>query len=69
MNDQLQQNSDEINKIIFPSSSPRYMKADKLDIVDIKGAQSSTNKVQKLYSIRDHINVNDINDEARIYKA
>ncbi len=41
------------------------MKADKLDIVDIKGAQSTTNHHQKKFQIRDHINVNDILEEAR----
>jgi hypothetical protein len=44
------------------------MKADKLDIKDIKGSQSTTNQKAKIYQIRDHINVNDIVEEARFYK-
>jgi hypothetical protein len=48
-----------------PSSSPRAMKINKLDIVDIPGAQAATNAKQKIYSIRDHINVNDIIEEGK----
>jgi 5-methylcytosine-specific restriction endonuclease McrBC GTP-binding regulatory subunit McrB len=44
------------------------MKADKLDIQDIKGTQSTTNNKQKQFQVRDHINVNDIVEEARIFK-
>jgi hypothetical protein len=41
------------------------MKISKLDIQDIPGAQAATNAKQKLYSIRDHINVNDIIEEGK----
>ena len=41
------------------------MKANKLDIVDIPGAQSFTNPKAKNYQIRDHINVNDIIEEGK----
>jgi hypothetical protein len=44
------------------------MKSDKLDIKDIPGSQSTTNGKQKKFQGRDHINVNDINDEAHFYK-
>jgi hypothetical protein len=36
-----------------------------LNIKDIGGAQSSTFKLAKKFSVRDHINVNDINEEGR----
>lgn len=55
-------------RLVHPSSSPRYMKSDKLDIKDIPGSQSTTNGKQKKFQGRDHINVNDINDEAHFYK-
>ena len=48
-----------------PVPSPRTYKADKLDIVDIGGAQSSTFKMAKKFSVRDHINVNDIIEEGK----
>ena len=48
-----------------PVPSPRTYKADKLDIKDIGGAQSTTFKMAKKFSVRDHINVNDIIEEGR----
>jgi hypothetical protein len=44
------------------------MKADKLDIKDIRGTQANTNPKQKVFQVRDHINVNDIIEEARTFK-
>ena len=57
--------SQPFTEIMQPSSSPRAMKINKLDIVDIPGAQTATNAKQKIYSIRDHINVNDIIEEGK----
>lgn len=53
---------------MHPSKSPRYMKANKLDIVDIPGAQSVTNPKAKIFQVRDHINVNDIIEEGKQFR-
>ena len=45
--------------------SPRTYQADKLNIKDIGGAQTSTFKLAKKFSVRDHINVNDIIEEGK----
>lgn len=44
------------------------MKANKLDIVDIPGAQSVTNPKAKIFQVRDHINVNDIIEEGKQFR-
>lgn len=61
-------NQTPFDKLMQPSSSPRYQREDRIAVHDIKGAQSVTNHKAKLFSVRDHINVNDINDEGRVFK-
>ena len=59
------QDQSTFHEIMQPSSSPRAMKISKLDIEDIPGAQTATNPKQKVFSVRDHINVNDIIEEGK----
>jgi hypothetical protein len=54
---------DPFNDLVHPSKSPRFIKSDKLDVSDIKGAVSTTNKLQKSFGVRDHINISDIMEE------
>ena len=44
------------------------MRPDRLDVKDIHGAIPTTNKHQKKYQIRDHMNVSDIVEEGRVFK-
>jgi len=54
--------------LVHPSKSPRFLKADKLNIKDIRGTQANTSPKQKLFQVRDNINVTDILEEARPFK-
>jgi len=56
------------HSLVHPSKSPRFARADKIDVKDIRGAQSTTNQKAKQYQMRDHINVSDIVEEGRFYK-